>query len=411
MNDKQRKMIEKEIKGCFDYFWNESNGFNKNSLGYGLTLDKTTSKISSLASVGFALTAYMIGVENKYITFDEGYERVLGTLKTISRIKHNDGLLPHFVNQETGENYHSEYSTIDTAICLMGSLTASNYFLGETKQIAEMLIERVNWEAFFIKKDDKLQIIMAYSDYYWQDNHGYCHASWDQYAEQLMIYILYASKKKANKTISQALFQGFTRNSDEYNGEQIIHCYANPLFIHQFTHCFFNFEDYLDMNGFDWFNNSRKATLANRDYCLKQTWSKTYSACSWGLTAFQGEKEYKVYGAPPFGFKDNPYQQELDGSVAPYAALSSIVFTPKESLDALAYFNSIKGLNKKYGLTDCYNFEKEPFISSCYVGIDKGPTIIMLDNYLNQTTWKYFMNSEYVKRAVDNLGFTKKNVN
>ena len=99
---------------------------------------------------------------------------------------------------------------------------------------------------------------------------------------------------------------------------------------------------------------------------------------------------------------------ELDGSVTPYASLASICFTPKYSLKALDYFNSIEGLNGKYGLTDSYNFD-DYYISDCYIGIDKGPTIIMLDNYQNGTIWRYFMNCEMTKKALEKLSFIKNN--
>ena len=32
----------------------------------------------------------------------------------------------------------------------------------------------------------------------------------------------------------------------------------------------------------------------------------------------------------------------------------------------------------------------------------------MLDNYLNETTWKYFMNSDVAKRAIKVLKFQKR---
>ena len=115
-----------------------------------------------------------------------------------------------------------------------------------------------------------------------------------------------------------------------------------------------------------------------------------------------------MFGAPPFGFYDKEIDMPIDGSVAPYAALSSIVYTPKESIEALKYFASMPELKGKYDFTDCYNFEEEEkYFSTNYLGIDKGPTIIMLENFLNGTIWKYFMQSDVCKRAIDILEFTK----
>ena len=81
-------LIEEEIKGCFDFFWNESNAV-EGEIGYGMTADVAGRPICSLAAVGFAFPAYVIGVERGYITFEEGYNRVLKTLETLKKVVHN----------------------------------------------------------------------------------------------------------------------------------------------------------------------------------------------------------------------------------------------------------------------------------------------------------------------------------
>lgn len=400
------KLIKKEMKGCFDYFYNESNHDIEKPLVYGLTKDKTQNKsIASIASTGFSLVAMMIGCKNNFISFEEGYIRVLKTLEMALYLPHKHGFLPHFIDMESGKNLNSEFSTIDTAIFLMGAITACSYFKKETSNLLKKLYKRIEWDKFIDENNN--QFIMAYFE-----KTGYTKARWDHYAEQLMLYILYAGNKKNKKEKVLALFNGFKRYEGEYKNIKVINCYSNPLFIHQFTHCFFDFNQYLDCNGVDWHENSRKATICNRLYCLeKKEEFDTYNESSWGLTAFQGIEEYKVYGAPPFGFPNNEYKQDLDGSVAPYASLSSIVFTPDLSLDALNYFNNFKDdcLNGIYGLFDSYRINNNVLeISKCYVGIDKGPTLIMLDNYLNKNTWNYFMNSKICKIAIKKLNFIKK---
>ena len=401
----ENELLNKEIRGCFDFFWNES-GDN------GLTIDKIfsdhKSKSSSIASIGFSLASLVIGVKRGYVSRDDAYMRARKTIDSILKLENYHGLLPHFINPITGENNRSEFSTIDTAILLMGAITASAFFKGDIEKDVNYLVNRVDWDHFVTEENGKKVIKMAYSNYYWQDTNGYCPATWNHYAEQLMIYYLYAAKDDTKKEDCIALYHGFNRNKGSYKGDELIHCYSNALFIHQFSHCFIDFRNIKTDDNIDWFKNSIDATLANRRYCMDQSWSKSYGENSWGLTAFQGEKGYKVFGAPPFGFDDKPYHQTLDGSVAPYAALSSIVFTKKESLKALEFFNSIDGLNNKYGLCDSYNLDTG-FVSDCYIGIDKGPTIIMLDNYQNGTVWKYFMNCEMTKRALEKLNFKERN--
>ena len=399
------ELIEREIKGCFDYFWYESN---TDTLGYGLTKDETRSNISSIAAIGFAFAAYVIGVERGYITFDDGYERCLKTLNTLSKIKTHHGFFPHFINPNTlGIAHKSEYSTIDTTILFCGGIVAATYFKGEVEILVNEFINNLDWHYFIEKRCGNYQINMAYSETNWKDTNGFCPATWDQYAEQLMMYLLIAGKKDISKELALNLFNGFTRHTNTYKGIKVVHCFSNPLFTHQFSHAFFPFQDYLDSNSFDWFQNSVNASVANRMYCISQKRFNTYSEVSWGLTAFLGEHGYRVFGSKPFGLPDIKYKQKLDGSVAPYAALCSINFIEKEVIETLKYFDTIEGLNGKYGFTDSYNL-KTGFVSNVYLGIDKGPTILMLDNYLSGTTWKYFTQSEIIKEAINKLNFRKK---
>ena len=399
-------LIEEEIKGCFDFFWNESNAID-GEIGYGMTADVAGRSISSTAAIGFAFCAYLIGVERGYITFEEGFSRVMKTLYTLKKVDSYKGFLVHFIKQKTLENTNNpEYSTIDTAILLMGAITAGEYFKGEVKTLVDEFVNAVDWEWLVTTKNGKKVFRMAYSTETFKDNGGWCKATWEEYAEQLMMYILYAGHPKSNKKLANDLYFGFDRRVGSYKGDNLVYCFGNALFIHQFTHCFFDFSKYVDRRGFDWFKNSISATLANRQFCIDQKWSKTYGENSWGLTAFESETGYKVYGAPPFGWHNQEVEMQLDGSVAPYAALSSIVFTPKESIEALKYFASMPELKGKYGFTDCYNFETKRYFSPNYLGIDKGPTIIMLENFMNGTVWKYFMQSEVCQKAIKVLGFS-----
>ena len=408
------KLILDEMRGCFDFFWNESN--SNSTEGYGLTLDKLYLKkendykndwLSSVACVGFGLCSYMIGVERGWITFNEGYERSKRTLETIKNVETYHGLLPHFLFQETGKTNGSEFSTIDTAIFLMGAVTCGEYFKSDVRKLAMELYNQVDWCHFLREKDGKLQLNMAYSNGSWRETKGYCPANWDHYAEQMMIYLLIGGRSDIDENIALNLFDGFDRNIGKYKGNEFVYCFNNPLFIHQFTHCFFDFRKYLDKNGYDWFKNSVDATIANRRFCIDQKKHKSFGKNSWGLTAFQGKDRYMVFGSPPQGFEHVKCNQRLEAYVAPYGALSSINFLPNEVIKALKHFTKIKGLKQKYGFTDSYNLDIG-YVSDCYIGIDKGPTIIMLDNYLYGTIWKYFMNSEVCQTAIKRLKFIKR---
>jgi len=67
-------------------------------------------------------------------------------------------------------------------------------------------------------------------------------------------------------------------------------------------------------------------------------------------------------------------------------------------LDALAHYASIPGLIDPYGLNDAYNQDADWICDFC-IGIDKGISIVMLENYLSGMVHELYMGNEYVKKA------------
>src|SRR2546427_10218851 len=94
----------------FLYFWDLTNASN------GLTPDRSpTPSFSSIAAVGFALTAYPIGVEPTYITRDEARQRVVTTLRffwtatqdsSASGATGYHGFFYHLLDMNTGRPFH-----------------------------------------------------------------------------------------------------------------------------------------------------------------------------------------------------------------------------------------------------------------------------------------------------------------
>ena len=69
-------LLDTVSRRTFDFFWERTDART------GLTPDRwPTQSFSSIAAVGFALTAYPIGAERGYITRDAAAERVLTTLR------------------------------------------------------------------------------------------------------------------------------------------------------------------------------------------------------------------------------------------------------------------------------------------------------------------------------------------
>ena len=395
-----KKLILKELKSSYKFFIKEANT-NKNSIGYGLIRDKTilANNVASIASVGYGLGALIIGVEHKWIDYRKAYERIEKTLDTfINYVEGKNGFYYHFVNIQNGKReWNCEVSIIDTAIFICGAITAGEYFGKEVKNKANILYKRINWEWYKNKENN-----LFYMEY--KPEKGFW-GQWNGYAEQLIMYIL--GVRSPTYPIDKSMYYEFNRKKKYYKDiKDIIYTYCGTLFTYQYSHAWIDFKNLTDINGVNWFENSIKATKANREYCIdNKDKFKTYGENSWGLTSCLSPKGYISPGAEPC---DMNLEIENDGTISPCGAIGSIVFTPKESIQTIEYYyNTFRKLWGKYGFKDGFNLEGEKdWFAREYIGIDKGIGMLMIENYLNETIWKYFMKNEYVIKGLEMLEFT-----
>ena len=397
------RILDLESKGCFDFFWNEANSDNE-SPGYGLIVDNTKNRnVSSIASVGFGLSAYVIGIERRWITYEEGYNRTKGTLETFYKnVEHDDGFFYHFLDMKTGkknEAYYDCASIIDTTLFLNGAIVAAEYFGGEIKELFEKIYRRVDWTVYYDESVN--QFYMGYT----KEKGGWHH--WDTYAEQLSQYVL--SVASPTYPVPAKIYDGFEKRKAKYGPYEVINSPGGALFVHQYSHAFIDFRKYVDKDGIDWFENSINATRANRQFCIDNPYGlKTYHENAWGLTACASPNGYIVPGGPPFypGF-----EPKLDGTVTPCGPAGSIVFTPEESIEALNYFyENHPKLWGEYGFQDAYNLDTDPeWYADHVIGINKGITLVMIENYRTGLIWDLYMSNEYVREGIRRLGWKEKN--
>lgn len=388
-------VIAYEMKGAFDFFWEQANT-DLNSPGFGLIRDRFPGSpgISSIAAVGFALTSYPIGVEKGYVTYEQAYERTDRTLDTLLGMERTEGFFYHFVDMQTGKRaWSSEVSSIDTAILMMGVLTAGEYFGGEIQTKANQLYLDVNWTWFV--DDSRDMFYMAYRPEKGFEGH------WDFYAEQLMLYVLAAGSP--THPTDDSLYYGFTRHTAKYGeSEPFIHSWFGSLFTYQFSHAWLDFRGHTDREGVDWFENSVRATRAQYQFAVdKDEKYKTLGPLAWGLSACDGPNGYNgLYGAPPSGYDNNSHK--VDDTIPPYAAIASILFLPEESTQAMLNYFAIEPLKGKYGFQDAYNLS-EDWYASDVIGIDKGVSLLMLANYENNLVYAITMKNEYLLDGLERL--------
>ncbi|WP_026690537.1 glucoamylase family protein [Alteribacter aurantiacus] len=396
-------LIEEEAKRSFRFFYDEANT-DPDSPGYGLILDKTgedSKEVASIASVGFGLTALIIGIERNWITKEQGYERTKGTLITFrNNVEHVGGFFYHFLNMKTAkkyEHYHDCPSIIDTTLFLNGAITSAEYFGGEIAEIVDEIYERIDWTMYY--DEDNNWFYMGYNE----DTGGFGH--WNMYAEQMTQYILGVASP--THPVPEKIYDGFEREKGSYGEYEFYNSPGGQLFTHQFSHAWFQFRGLKDKDGIDWYDNSVKATLAQKQYaCDNPDGLKTLHEKSWGLTACEGPQGYCGPGAPPY---HENVKVKNDGTVAPAAAGGSIVFTPGESIEALHYFyENHPKLWGKYGFNDAYNLDVNPeWYAKRVIGIDKGITLLMIENHRSGLVWELFMKNKHVKKGKDLLGFKK----
>jgi len=402
----------------FKFFWEVVNG-DTDSPGYGLITDRvnvdTLAKAdASIASVGFGLAAIPAGIENDWIGYQEGYDRVLYTLETLEGMQRTHGFFYHFVYMTNGwRSGYSEVSIIDTAILICGAIVAGEYFGGEIRDKVDAIYQAIEWDWYYDTSRN-----MFYMGYSPESGFG---GHWDMANEQLMLYFLAAASD--NHAVGKVAYDVMKANSQIKSfgtSEPFYVSYPGPLFIYQYSHAFYEFRNYDDAQGVNWFDNSVNASIAAYDYAQYMSVRyKTLNQTSWGMTASDGPDGYRAYGnLPAVGII------YVDGTLAPSGSIGSIAFVPDLVIPTMAYFSTVDFLQSRYGFRDSFNLGEEEFapegtimpqtpippdgwFSTDVIGIDKGVTVLMIENYRSGLIWHYFMQSDIAKQGMDELGFVK----
>ncbi len=400
-------LLQEEIRRSILFFLKHTNT-NHASPGTGLVADSSRKPgIASIAAVGFGLTAWVIASERGYLGNSEAKELTRSTLRTLlERASHFRGFFAHFLAMDSAQRHRKcEYSTIDTALCLNGVITAAAYYQdSEIQELAEALLERVDWQYFVFERGERTLFRMAYNpdeggDYV-NGEPGFIY-QWDMAAEQKMMYLQAAGQLEPE--LARRLYAGFEREKGNYAGHEVLFNPGGNLFAYQFSEAWLDTRRCLDPDGIDWFHNTRQATLANRCFCLDQaSHYRTYHENSWGLSAGDSPWGYDVSGAPPC--RGAP---QHNGTVSIFSALAALPFTPEESQAMLCYlYQEHPHTWGEYGFYDAYNLAVSPaWYSRTIYGINKGCSLILLENALSGLVWDIYTNSATIQKALAILRF------
>jgi len=419
-------LMERELKGCFDFFWEEWNDDPK-SPTYGMSNGDYVGlyKYSPIPieHQGFYFTAIIIGVERGWISREEGEKRILITLNTLKDLKRVKGFWYHFIDPDTGkrgwkDSHNIELSNASTGTMLLGALAAAEYFGGEVEKLTYELYSTMDWK-WFTNPVTKHPYLACYpEDLPKNVPHGInkegMFGGWSAYSEHIFLYILAAGAPREEFSTGADSYYAMKTYKGSYKDDEFIFCGTGAAFTYQWTHAFIDFRNLRDKLDRDWFANSRHAALAARQYAIDNADRiKGLGPNSWGMSAcISPSTGYSgAYGSYPIGAG---YKLLEDGTVAPYGALSFLPFTPQESKAALEHMYNIPGLVGKYGLYDAYSYVTKangdlPWIGKSYLGIDKSLVLLMFENYSTQLIWKLLHQNKSIQKGLKRLAFTQIN--
>jgi hypothetical protein len=408
-------------RAAFGYFLQVVNPAN------GLVADTSRDNSpSSIAVVGFALSAYPVAVERGWMARADAVKRSLSVLRFFHDSDQSGspeatgfkGFYYHFLDMHTGARvWRSELSMIDTALLIAGMLTAGRYFLANTadeielRELVDVLYRRVDWRW--------AQHGGTTINHGWKPESGFLHYCWDGYSEAIVVYVL--ALGSPTHPIEADCYQAWTAT---YQWEHLYgydFLYAGPLFVHQFSHAWIDFRGIRDRfmreKRCDYFENSRRATEVQREYARRNPHGFTgYDEHCWGLTACDGPSHQlpelahdrrRLFG---YAARGVPYGPD-DGTLGGWAALASLPFAPKIALCAARnMLQRYPEMLSDQQYASSFNptlagADRGAWVSAGHFGLDQGIVVMMIENHRTQLIWRLMRDCPYVGTGLRRAGF------
>jgi hypothetical protein len=385
----------------FNYFWNFAHPVS------GMARERNTSgDVVTTGGTGFGLMALIVGMERGFIHRNEGVQRlktIVGFLTTANRFH---GVWPHWLNGSTGKvqpfsTYDNGGDLVETSFLVAGMLAVRQY-LRPTDSEEQALISQINtlvneveWDWY--TQGQKVLYWHWSPNYAWTMNHKI-----QGYNEALITYVLAASST-THGIDAEVYKNGWAANGGIANGKTFYgitlplgYDLGGPLFFSQYSFLGLDPRNLSDDYCSYWTQNVNH-TLINHAYCVNNPNGFIgYSAECWGLTASDNHQGYSAHSP----------SNDL-GVISPTAAISSIPYTPDQSLSAIKFFYYKLGdrLWGEYGFYDAFQLTNG-WTANSYLAIDQGPIVVMIENYRTGLLWNLFMTCPEVRTGLTKLGFT-----
>ncbi len=381
----------------------------------GMTRERTGDThgdIVTTGGTGFGIMALVAGVRHDYLTRDDAREQITRIVDFLGSAERFHGAWAHWYDGDTGRPFSFSRwddggDLVETAFLMQGLLAARQYFISGSPE-EEVLAGRIDtlwrgveWD-WYTRGTDSLY-------WHWSPNYGWkMNHRIKGFDETLITYVLAASSP--THPISRQVYETSYKTSDYYlNGKDYYGInlalgmeYGGPLFFTHYSFLGLDPRGLCDDSGIDYFDRNRAHALIHRAYAIDNANERNgFGPGAWGFTSSDD---------PLVGYSSHhPATEAENGTIAPTAALSSIVYTPQESLEAMRhyYFDMGSRLFGPCGFYDAFNLgmtEGQQVVRS-YLAIDQGPIAVMAENWRSGLLWELFMSSPEITDGLGKLGF------
>ncbi len=398
-------LLDKVQQQTLKYFWDFGHPVS------GMARERNTSgELVTTGGTGFGVMAIVTAASRGYITRADAAVRVLKISNfLLNNCTKYHGAFAHWVNGSTGATLPFSANDnggdlVETSLLLQGLITARQYF--STADVTETdLRSKINSIYNGVEWNWYRQINQNVLFWHWSIDKGWIiNQQISGWNEALIVYVLAASAPSAVNRIPPIVYtNGWARNgaivnNNTYFGFQLPlgPALGGPLFLSHYSFTGINPNGLNDAYA-DYRKQVTNHTKINYEYCKANPkgWNG-YSNLCWGLTASD----------VPNGYNANEPNNDI-GVISPTAAISSIAYTPTESMNALKFFYYKLGdkLWGQYGFYDAFKLS-DPWFANSTLAIDQGPIIIMIENYRSGLLWNLYTSAPEVKAGMLSLGFT-----
>jgi hypothetical protein len=395
-------------KRTFKYFWDFGHPVS------GMARERNTSEdVVTTGGTGFGIMSMIAAASRNFIARADALQRINTIVDFLAgKCTRYHGAFAHWINGATGttipfSQYDNGGDLVETSYLMQGLLCARQYFNNANTDEDSLrahinnLWNGVKWNWF--RQNSQNVLYWHWSpDYNFQINQQI--KGWN---EALIVYVLAASSN--TDSIPRIVYDngwasnGAIKNGNTYYGVSLPlgPNLGGPLFFSHYSFLGINPHDLTDAYA-NYFDQNTAHSKINFNYCVANPKNYYgYSNRNWGLTASDDNISGYSAHAP-----DND-----DGVITPSAAISSLPYTPEQSMAALKFFYYTLGdkLWKQYGFVDAFNLNDLWFADS-FLAIDQGPEIVMIENYRSKLLWNLFMSCPEIKRGMKQLGFQSPNL-